>query len=213
MSMRKLCLIVLAAAAWPVQAQGGDTPFWLHLGAARVAFDSAAEVTVPAFGGRVAGQSAQARDNSTLALELGYAIAPNLVLSATVGIPPVTELTGVGGPLAGARLGSVKYGPSVWSAHYHWPLAGLRPYVGGGLTYVLALASRDATLTGLEVKNALGGALQAGVDIPLTGQLSAFVDVKKLFVKAKARFDGPAPGTATVRLDPLIVHAGIGWRF
>lgn len=206
-------LVLVAAAALPAQAQRAEGPFWLHLGAAAVAFDSRAEVDVAAFGGRVPGQSAQARHNTTVALELGYAISPQLVLSATVGIPPVTRLTGVGGPLDGAALGSVKYGPSVWSLHYHWPMGGVQPYVGGGLTYVLALESRDATLTGLDVKNALGAALQAGLDIPLGKQHSVFIDVKKLFVKAKARFDGPAPGTATVRLDPLIVHAGMGWRF
>lgn len=188
-------------------------PGWLHLGAAYVDFDASATVKVPALGGTVPGQSAQASNNTTLGLEVGWRVLPDVIVSATVGLPPTTTLKGDGGPFDGATLGRVKYGPAVLSAHYHWNLGGWQPYVGGGLTYVLALESRDATLTKLDVPNALGGALQVGVDVPLGERWGLFVDVKKLYVKAKARFEGPAPGTASVTLDPLIVHAGVSWSF
>jgi outer membrane protein len=97
--------------------------------------------------------------------------------------------------------------------HYHFDAGAVKPYVGGGLTYVLAFESRDAALGRLDVKNALGGALQAGIDWQASRDWAIFIDLKKLIVDAKATFDTPAPGKATAKLDPLIVHAGVMFRF
>ena len=205
--------LTLAAACGVGHAQSTGQRLWVHLGVAHVDFNSSATVDVPALGGRVQGQSASASNNTTLAFEVGYELAPGVIASATLGIPPTTTITGQGGPFAGAELGKVKYGPSVWTVHYHFDAGVVKPYVGAGLTYVLVFQSRDSTLGGLDSKNALGSAIQAGMDIPLNNQWFAFVDAKKLFVKAKPTFTNPAPGSATLKLDPLIVHAGIGFRF
>lgn len=199
---------LLAAAPW-CQAQQG----WAHLGVAHVSFNESATVDVAAFGGRVPGQSATASNNTTVGVEVGWEVSKDVIASLTLGLPPTTTLTGKGGPLDGAKLGEVKYGPSVWSLHWHFDAGAVKPYVGGGLTYVLALDSKDATLTGVKVKNALGGALQAGFDAPMGKDWGLFVDVKRLFVKAKATFNGPAPGEAKVTLDPWILHAGVSLRF
>lgn len=209
-----LAAACLAAVAHPAAAQEkAQGPYWLHVGVAEIKFDASATVDVPALGGRIPGQSATAADNTAFAFEIGYEVMPNWIVSLTAGAPPKTTLTGRGGPLDGAPLGSVKYGPAVVSGHYHLDLGAFRPYVGGGLTYVLAMKDYDAALTRLKVDNGLGFALQAGVDVPLGKDISLFLDVKKLYVSVDATFNGPAPGSAKVKLDPVIVHAGIGWRF
>ena len=205
--------LTLTAVCGVGHAQSNGERVWVHLGVAHVDFNSGATVSVPALGGQVQGQSASASNNTTLAFEVGYELAPRVIASATLGIPPTTTITGQGGPFAGAELGKVKYGPSVWTVHYHYDAGVVKPYFGAGLTYVLVFQSKDSTLGGLDSKNAWGSALQAGMDIPLNNQWFAFVDAKKLFVKAKPTFTSPAPGSATLKLDPLIVHAGIGFRY
>lgn len=216
MSLSRVLLAAacLAAVAHPVAAQvKAPGPYWLHVGVAEVKFHSSATVDVPAFGGRIPGQSLTAADNTAFAFEIGYEVMPNWIVSVTAGVPPKTSITGRGGPFDGVPLGSVKYGPAVVSGHYHLDLGAFRPYLGGGLTYVLAMKDYDAALTQLKVDNGLGVALQAGVDVPLGNDISLFLDVKKLFVSVDAKFTGPAPGSAKVKLDPVVVHAGIGWRF
>jgi outer membrane protein len=126
-------------------------------------------------------------------------------------------LTGKGGPVDGLQLGRVKYGPAVLSAHYHFNVGSLKPYVEAGINYTTVLNSKDGAVAELDVKNARGGVLQAGVDMPVSDDWGLFLDVKKIYLKTSARgtvpaFGGP-PAQARIRLVPLLIHAGIGWRF
>ena len=60
----------------------------------------------------------------------------------------------------------------------------------------------------------MGPALQAGIDYNFTGHWFANFDVKQIFLNADAHVD--ALGTtvkAKVALDPLVIGAGIGYRF
>lgn len=56
-----------------------------------------------------------------------------------------------------------------------------------------------------------GGALQIGVDIPLSGNMVFNVDVKKVFIATDVTVAGAKIGTLTV--DPVLIGLGLGWRF
>lgn len=63
----------------------------------------------------------------------------------------------------------------------------------------------------------MGQRAAGGVDVPLSNGWGLFLDIKKIYVKTTARgtvpaFGGP-PAEASIRLNPLLVHAGISWRF
>ena len=78
----------------------------------------------------------------------------------------------------------------------------------------MVLASKDSVVTSLDAKSAFGSVLQAGVDVPIDARWGLFVDVKKIFLKTSASgFVGAAPAASDARLDPLLIHAGISYRF
>ncbi|WP_158290010.1 OmpW family protein [Ramlibacter sp. WS9] len=188
-------------------------PWWVHVGPVNVTFHTSADVSLG--GAAVPGAGLAASSNTTLGLEVGYDLTPNLAARVTVGVPPTTRITGTG-PLAGAgELGRLKYGPAV--ASLTWAFDGMgavRPYLGAGINYTIVLASKDGVITSLDAKNAFGGVLQAGVDLPLDKRWGVFLDVKKIFLKTTATgMVGPAPANASVRLNPLLVHAGVSYRF
>jgi outer membrane protein len=177
------------AAAGQACAEG-PTPWWLRVGAARVMFHEA------------------------VTLSAGGAVVPGLM----VGLPPTTTITGTGSVAALGTIGRVKFGPASLTAQYQFTGAGsIQPYVGAGVAYSVVFKTTDGAVTNLDVDNAWGSVLQAGAEFNLTPTTGIYVDVKKIFLKTKARGNAPAlggvPVTADAKLNPLVVGAGVVYRF
>ncbi len=214
------------AAALPAQAQtqaqtwapdaAPKSPWRLYAGPAHIGFSTSAEVR--AGGQRVPGADARADANNSLGFGAIYDFHPGWSAEIALGLPPTTALQGTG-TLAGAgTLGKVKYGPAVLSVRRHlWEDGSVRPYIGAGINYTLVLESRDGFVSNLDVKNGVGPVLQAGFEVPIDARWSFFVDAKKIWLKTTATGTLPALGGASahakVRLDPLVVTAGVSYRF
>jgi outer membrane protein len=128
------------------------------------------------------------------------------------------ELKVKGSPTLGdVDVGKIWVLPPTLTLQYHFmPRSAFSPYVGLGMTVAWFYADSPATptVTHFSVGNNVGLALQAGFDYNFSGHWFANFDVKQIFLNADAHVD--ALGT-TVRahtgLDPLIIGAGIGYRF
>jgi outer membrane protein len=66
--------------------------------------------------------------------------------------------------------------------------------------------------TRLDIDNALGFTLQAGVDVEMGGGWYLNADVKKTWLDADAKWERTAI-TADVTIDPWIFSANVGYRF
>ena len=115
-------------------------------------------------------------------------------------------------------LGTFKHLPPTLTLQYHFTdLNGYKPYVGAGINFTkissvnLSTAgaghANDTTLS----ENSWGAALQAGVDVPLTKQVSLNFDIKKVYLKTNVYVSGTDHGT--LKLDPVLVGVGVGYRF
>lgn len=132
------------------------------------------------------------------------------------------EATGKG-TLAGIdRVASTWVLPPTLTAQYHFlPEGKVRPYVGAGVNYTV-FYSEDATHalesalgpTKVTMKDSVGYALQAGVDVDISPRVFLNLDVKYIDMDTTARLDTGA-GTSRVRIsiDPIVVGVGIGTRF
>jgi len=200
--------LALAAAAGAAQADDAGGKLWLHLGAAHVRFHPSVDVAVgPAPFANV--PDARLSSNNALVFDAGYEVLPGTVVSLMAGTPPTTTLSS---GAFGGDLGRVKYGPAILSAHYHFDAGAVRPYLGLGVAYAMVLSSKDAGLTGLDVKSAWGTALVAGAEVPLSPRYALYVDVRKLALKTTG--SAMAGGVqARIRLDPTIISAGVALRF
>lgn len=131
------------------------------------------------------------------------------------------NLNGLGNSI---EVGKVSLLPPTLTVQYHFlPKERISPYVGAGLNYTL-FYNEDAAntvnpaglrVTNTDYKNRFGFALQAGVDVALTGAWSLNLDVKKIFLKTDvtATVNGALPVTSKVTLDPWLVGVGVGYRF
>lgn len=107
-------------------------------------------------------------------------------------------------------LGTFKHLPPTLLAQYHFTnFNGFKPYVGAGVNYT-QISSVNIPGVSLD-SHSWGGALQAGLDIPLDKNWSLNFDVKKIYIKTNV-YAG-STNTGTLKLDPIAASVGIGYRF
>ena len=205
----------IAVAASPAAARDLAAPasrLYLHLGPAAVANAEGAEIK--AGGAVIPGADISIETNVTPVVEIGYFLNRNVAVSFTGGYPPLAKVVAAG-TLAGAgTVGKTTYGPMALTAHYHFrPEASFRPYVGAGPVFMYVFDEQDGLLTNLNVKHSFGFAVQAGAEMAINDRLALFVDVKKARLRTTATANlGPAPVTSKIKMDPLVVHAGLALK-
>jgi outer membrane protein len=163
----------------------------------------------------LSGESLSTYEHKTVSVQIGRFVAPNIALNATLGLPPKIDVFGGGSIGALPKLGEVTYGPTAFTAQYHFARGGrIRPYVGAGVSYMIVFGTKDGSFGDLKVKNDLGPAFEVGTDLMVTQRWGLFVDVKKAMLRPKTSgtFMG-APVQVKTRLDPWVFTGGVGFRF
>lgn len=110
--------------------------------------------------------------------------------------------------------------PPILTLQYHFTgMGAMKPYVGAGVQWIHFFNEKTGantlTATGVNLSDAFGPAVQAGLDFQIGNGWYLNVDVKKTWLDTKATWNF-ANGTQIVakdRLDPLTVSVGIGYRF
>ena len=150
-------------------------------------------------------------------VDFSYFFTPNLAaeLIAAITYHDVKDVGSVAGTLP---LGSVRLLPPTLTAQWHFlPQGEINPYVGAGINYTFFYGVHGSSLPiiySTHYSDNVGAALQAGVDIHLTGNWYANIDVKKLFLSTDVTL-GTAVGQvkAKVDIDPWLMGAGIAYKF
>lgn len=147
-------------------------------------------------------------DNKTLPeVDFSYFFTPNLAAELVLTVPQKQTVSS-----NGTAIGTLKHLPPTLTLQYHFNTAsGIKPYVGAGVNYTrfssVNLLGGAATID----RNSWGGALQVGVDIPLSKDLYLNFDVKKVYIQTDVFAGGARAGT--FKIDPVLVGVGLGWRF
>lgn len=163
------------------------------------------------------GGTPNASDAITGQLDFTYFFTPNFsanLIAATTR----HDLEVTGSALGTVDLGRVWALPPTLTFQYHpLPQSRISPYVGLGVNWTMFYGeggSRTAPVLDVNVRNAFGMALNAGVDFELAPNWLLNLDVKKLFLRPDVAVD-TAVGRigATADLDPWIFGVGVRYRF
>ena len=138
-------------------------------------------------------------------VDITYFFNKNIAAELVLTVPQKHTLS------AGAtNIGTLKHLPPSLLLQYHFDAPGFKPYVGAGINYTRF--SSVNLPAGVDIdRNSWGGALQVGVDVPLSKNLSLNLDVKKVYIKTDVFAGGAKAGT--FKVDPVLVGVGLGWRF
>ena len=132
-----------------------------------------------------------------------------------------SDISAIGGPTsANIDLGSVCLLPPTLTVQYHFFTDEIfRPYVGAGINYTIFYNEKQGSVVkGIEYKNTLGYAFQAGFDLMINDKLFVNADVKKLFLKTDVTVDASNLATglripAEVEINPWLIGLGFGMKF
>jgi len=138
-------------------------------------------------------------------VDISYFFTPNLAAELILTYPQKLDVKA-----DGDKIGTFKALPPTLLLQYHFtPASQFSPYVGAGINYTnissvkLDGASLDHSSVGL--------ALQAGVDFKIDKNWSINLDIKKVQIRSDVKVGGAK--ISEVKVDPLLVGVGVGYRF
>lgn len=215
MNTTKIALMAAAAVALAGAARAEDFQpkqkglIMVNMRVTDVAPDAGDAIKTAA--GAATGLHADVKEDVMPTLGIAYFLTDNVAVDLTLGTTK-HEVKAVG-PGTNVKVHETWVLPPVVALQYHFaPTARISPYVGAGLNYMLFYSGKDANGFKVKLKDGVGYALQAGVDVATKDRWSVNLDVKKVFFDTRATINGGAL-TSKVRLDPWVVSAGLGYKF
>ena len=153
------------------------------------------------------GLSLNVNDKTIGEVDVSYFLNKNVAAELILTLPQrQTVYAGTAG------IGNFKHLPPTLTLQYHFTdLGAYKPYVGAGLNYTKITGTNLTTGHTLD-DSSYGAAFQAGVDVPLTKQVSLNFDVKKVYIKTDV-YSSAGANVGTLKLDPTLIGVGVGYRF
>ncbi|MDO9502927.1 OmpW family protein [Falsiroseomonas sp.] len=211
--IRKICAAALVGvvAAMPAMAQDvrGKLAGDIVLGVGLIG-------VLPSNGGNTTiGGEPHVSATATPQLDLTYFMTPNFAVNviAATSRHDVSVRGLAGGNIDLGRVWALP--PTVTLQYHPLPASRFSPYLGVGLNYTVFYGEgggRSAGITSVDVENAWGVAVNAGVDYEISPNLLANFDVKRLWLRPDVSVNQGAV-RAEANLDPWIIGTSIRYRF
>lgn len=191
----------LGAVTLPVLAQ--ESPWLVRVRALHI---DPANKSDPV-GGSGASDRLHVSDKWIPDVDISFFLTPHWAAELVVTYPQKHDVT-----LDGQRIGTFKHVPPTLLAQYHFlPGAQIDPYVGAGVNYTLISKVDILNGAGRLEHDSIGAALQAGADVRIDRKWSLNFDVKKVQIRSDVAINGTR--ASRVKIDPVLLGAGIGYRF
>jgi len=196
-------ILALAALGLASQAMAQQSPWQIR---ARAVHINPADKSDPVGGVGPADQITVS--NKTIAeVDITYFLTPNIAAELILTYPQKHKVY-----LSGTNIGTFKHLPPTLTLQYHFtPGAQFSPYVGAGVNYTRIGSVKLLGGAGDLENDSLGFALQAGVDYKLDKNWSINFDVKKVQIRSDVMVGGAK--VSSVKVDPLLIGVGVGYRF
>ncbi len=144
-------------------------------------------------------------DKTIPEVDISYFYTKNIAFELILTVPQEQNLYS-----NGTKIGTFNHLPPTLLVQYHFEAPGFKPYVGAGLNYTQFSGAELPAGVTID-RSSTGGALQVGADIPLSGNMYLNLDIKKVYLGTKVYSNGADIGS--LKVDPLLVGVGLGWRF
>lgn len=157
-------------------------------------------------GGAAGDAGISVKDKTIPEVDISYFFTPNFAAELILTYPQKHDVR-----LNGEKIGSVKELPPTLLAQYHFTNFGaFKPYVGAGINYTRFSSAKFNDGSKIDMKKgSWGGALQVGFDYALDKNWSLNFDVKKVYMNTTIH----TLELGKLKLDPVLVGVGVGYRF
>lgn len=148
------------------------------------------------------------QDKTDFAFTLGYRFHDKMGIELLAALPFEHDIA-----LNDDNLASTKHLPPTLTLQYY-PLGGtdarVQPYVGAGINYTF-FSDEELAIGELELDDSWGAAAQVGIDLLIDENWALNAAAWYIDIDTDATINGAAAGT--VEIDPLVVMAGLSYRF
>lgn len=148
------------------------------------------------------------QDKTDFAFTLGYRFHDKVGIELLAALPFKHDIA-----LNGENLASTKHLPPTLTLQYY-PLGGtqarVQPYIGAGINYT-RFSDEQLAIGELDLDDSWGLAGQLGIDLLIDGNWALNAAAWYLDIDTDATVNGAAAGT--VEIDPIVVMAGLSYRF
>ena len=146
-------------------------------------------------------------DKTIPEVDISYFFTPNWAAELVLTYPQKHDVY-----LDGGKIGTFKHLPPSLLLQYHFTNSTpLKPYLGAGINYT-RISSVNLLGGSADLENdSFGLAVQAGVDYQLDKNWSLNFDVKKVQIRSDVFIGGAK--ASRVKVDPVLVGVGVGYRF
>lgn len=198
-----LALAVAGGLALPVLAQAQATPWLVRVRAVNI--DPANKDSID-----VADVSVSKK--TIPEVDISYFFTPNVSAELILTYPQKHDVSATIPSLSvDGKIGTLKHLPPTLSAYYHFTDFGaFKPYVGAGLNYT-RFSSVDLPAGFSIDKNSFGLSVGGGFDYEIQKNVYLNLDVKKVQIRTDLSLNGA--GLGKIKVDPLLVGVGVGYRF
>lgn len=152
--------------------------------------------------------SVDVQDKTDFAFTLGYRFHDKVGIELLAALPFKHDIA-----LNGENLASTKHLPPTLTLQYY-PLGGtqarVQPYIGAGINYT-RFSDEQLAIGELDLDDSWGLAGQLGIDLLIDGNWALNAAAWYLDIDTDATVNGAAAGT--VEIDPIVVMAGLSYRF
>jgi outer membrane protein len=203
------------AAAFPATAQQAQEGNWLVR--ARAVHVDTANGSTPIGALGVPENAIHVENKNIPELDISYFFTKNLAAELILTVPQKHDVTVTNSAVGAFKAGSFYLLPPTLTAQWHFnPEGTFRPYVGLGITYSRYSSDKlSVPAAGLKLgldRDYWGPAVQVGFDVKIASQLFLNFDVKKAHVRSDLEAEGLGK-VSRVKVDPLLIGVGIGYRF
>jgi outer membrane protein len=142
--------------------------------------------------------------NATIEVDINRYLTPNLSLELILATSGHEVKSG------SVSVGSANVLPPTLLLQFRPATKGISPYIGAGgnLTYFYG---KSGGLDNLDLSTSFGWAVQAGIDVPLGGRGVFNIDGK--YVRIATDVESSGTNVAHLKINPLVIGAGFGYRF
>ncbi|ADP69841.1 OmpW family protein [Rhodomicrobium vannielii ATCC 17100] len=148
-------------------------------------------------------------------LDVTYFLTKNIAVEAIAGVTPHTVDSN--SVIGAGKIADVWLLPPTVTLQYHLDTGtAFKPYIGAGVNYTVFFGvDEGSAFKKVKFDNNWGFALQAGFDYKLAGNWFLNFDFKYLFLDTDvtATLQNNAVVRTKADIDPIIVGAGIGYKF
>lgn len=208
--MKKSALVLALAALGFIttEAMAQQSPWQIRARVVNIDTANKSDAGTGALAGVVGKDDITVSNKAIPEIDISYFFTPNIAAELILTYPQKHKVyaEGVG------KLGTFKHLPPTLTLQYHFtPESKFSPYVGAGINYTrISSVKLLGGVADLE-NDSIGLALQAGFDYKLDKNWSINFDVKKVQIRSDVLVAGEK--VSKVKVDPLLVGVGIGYRF